>query len=159
MRTHEATPQRLALAFLIGLVVWVVYKALWQVPTFLELPSPVVATDLERAAAFWGFVALASAGEFVAIAVISSVAWRTLRGGGPIRAALLVATVRYLVDALVILLVLPELLSEPPTWRSIVPGLRAISHLSFAAVVGAVVWRVAYRRISESGGMRSPDKP
>ena len=154
MSAAKATLPRVALAFAVGGFAWVIYRGVWGLWRYVDRSADDPGYDMWAfAPEVLGFSALVSAFEFVVCFVIAGLAWLALSGmprWGWVRAGVIGAAAFYLVNATAFLF-LPAYLLPPEgiTWRSLLPGPMTIAHLTAAALVGVLIWRVAYGRQRE----------
>jgi hypothetical protein len=146
---NKAATSRLALALGFGALTWVLYRGAWGVSRYINGFAHDPDYPLwEHAPEVLGFVATAALAEFVICCVVAALVLlaigRFRRRGGAVLAGIVAAMVVYLMNAAAFL-ALPSYLSpESITLQSFLPGLKTIAHLTAAAFVGALMWRIAY---------------
>jgi hypothetical protein len=143
---QQATVSRLALAFLLGALVWIPYKCLWALWRFSSASAETSTSQI----GIWATLAVGQVAEFATYFGIGCLLWFALRRrprNGWVLAALLAALIYYLTNAAAVFFLDAYLLPADLSWRTLVPGSEMILHMIAAACVGALIWRVTYRRV------------
>lgn len=146
---NKVAASRLVLALGFGTLTWVLYRSAWGVSRYINGFAHDPDYPLwEHAPEVLGFVAIAALAEFVICCVAAALVLLAIgrfKRSGAVLAGIVAAMVVYLMNAAAFL-ALPSYLSSPEgiTLQSFLPGLKAIAHLTAAALVGAAMWRIAY---------------
>lgn len=145
----KTTLPRVALSFVLGCVVWTLYRTAWGAWRYFNAFADEAGYDLWGVAPeVLGIIAITAIVELALCIAVAALLWVMLGRlpRGVVLAAALAAIVFYLMNVVAFLMLPAGLRLEGGgiTWQSLVPGPQTAAHIVAAALVGALIWRIAY---------------